>query len=346
MSAPFQSLLERLEAGGDLTEAQAESLISEIMGGRVAPEEIGRALLALRAKGESLGEVVGAARAMRKRAVPVRLPAGAAAVDTCGTGGDRLHLVNISTLAALVAAGAGVTVAKHGNRSVTSASGSADLLEALGVRIDAESEVAQRCLAEAGFAFLFAPRFHPAMKAVAPVRKALKVPTLFNLLGPLTNPAGVRRQVVGVADASKTELYARALLRLGAERALVVRGAAGEDELSTAGPTEVIEIDARKDPGGFARYTLEPETFGISRSCLDRLKGGAPEENACIAQAVLRGEPGPVREAVLFNAAAALYAAGAAGDIATGLQLAARSVDAGKALEVLGKLRRLTREIP
>lgn len=327
----------------DLTGSEAEQVIGRIMEGELPAAEIKDWLLALRAKGETLAEVVGAARAMRARAVKIQ--AGPVpAVDTCGTGGDHLKTANISTIAALVVAGAGVVVAKHGNRSITSACGSADLLETLGVAIDVDPAVVERCLAQAGFGFLFAPRFHPAMKAVAVLRKELGVSTIFNLLGPLTNPAGVRHQVVGVADAAKMEMYVQALQALGGIRALVVRGQDGQDELSTTGPTDVIEFNSKVDPHRTVRYTLVPETFGIARARLEEIRGGAPAENGRIALDVLAGKSGPVRDAVLFNAAAALYVAEAAGDLANGLALAGDSVDRGKALEVLNKVKRITHE--
>lgn len=325
----------------DSTESQAEQFVGRIVQGDLPAAEIKEWLLTLRARGETLAEVVGAARAMRARAVKIQagpLPA----VDTCGTGGDHLKTANISTLAALVVAGAGVPVAKHGNRSITSACGSADLLEVLGVAADVEPAVVQRCLAEARFGFMFAPRFHPAMKAVASIRKELGVPTIFNLLGPLTNPAGVRRQVVGVADAARMEMYAQALRALGGERALVVRGQDGQDEISTTGPTDVIEFNIKADLQRMARYTLVPETFGIRRARLEEIRGGTAAENARIALDVLEGKSGAVRDAVLLNAAAALYVAGAAGDIANGLALARDSADRGKALEVLEKVKRIT----
>ena len=339
----FAALVEKAHAGVHLTEAETEQAVSRIMEGNVSSGEIRAWLLELRAKGEALSEIVGAARAMRARALPVKV-AAPNAVDTCGTGCDGLKTVNISTIAALAAAGAGVTVAKHGNRSITSACGSADILEALGLAVDAEPAVAERCIAEAGFGFLFAPRFHPAMKAVAAVRRELGVSTIFNLLGPLTNPAGVKHQVVGVADAAKLELYAQALRALGAVKVLVVHGADGQDEISTSGPTEVAEFNAKADPERVARYTLLPETFGIRLARLQDLTGGNPLENARIAEGVLAGQPGPVRDAVLLNAAAALYVAGAAGDLDSGLALARQAIDQGKAKAVLEKVRRITHE--
>lgn len=329
-------------AGRDLTEAEAEAAIGRIMEGAVPPEEMKAWLLALREKGEALSEVVGAARAMRAHAAPFNT-GGREVVDTCGTGGDNLQTVNISTLAALVAAGAGAAVAKHGNRSITSRCGSADLLEALGIAVDAEPAVAERCFARTGFAFLFAPRFHPAMKRVAPARKELGVPTIFNLLGPLTNPAGAKRQVVGVADRAKMELYAKALLALGAERAMVVRGADGQDELSTTGPTEVLEINRKASATEAACYTLVPEQFGLRKARVEDLRGGDAAANARIAVEVLGGASGPARDAVLYNAAAALYVAGMGGDMQGALVLARQALDSGKAREILEKVVKETR---
>ncbi len=337
----FLSLLEKAKEGCHLTEEEAEQAVGRIMEGTVPSGELRAWLLELRAKGEALSEVVGAARAMRARASRVRV-AAPNAVDTCGTGGDGLRTVNISTIAALVAAGAGVTVAKHGNRSITSVCGSADLLEGLGVAVDVEPPVVERCISETGFGFMFAPRFHPAMKAVMPVRRELGVPTIFNLLGPLTNPAGVKHQVVGVADLPKLDLYARALKSLGAVKVLVVHGADGQDELSTTGPTEVAEFNAKQDPDRIARYTLVPETFGIRPARVQDLTGAGPAENARIALDLLQGKQGPVRDAVLLNTAAALYVAGAAGDLNSGLALARQSLDQGKALEVLKRVRQIT----
>jgi anthranilate phosphoribosyltransferase len=235
-------------------------------------------------------------------------------------------------------------VAKHGNRSITSACGSADLLEALGVAVDAEPAAAQRCFDQTGFAFLFAPRFHPAMKAVGPIRRELGVPTLFNLLGPLTNPARVRHQVVGVADPKKLDLYARALVALGAERVLVVHGADGQDEISTTGATEVAEFNRKMDPERVARYRLDPGLFGISQASLAELKGSDPKRNAEAAQEVLAGRLGAVRDAVVLNAAAALYVAGAASDLSQGISLSARALDQGRAKALLDQVRKLSTE--
>jgi len=338
----FTAFLVKVQHGADLTEQEAERAVGQIMEGAVPAEEIKAWLVALRAKGEALAEVVGAARAMRTHAVRVQV--AGPVVDTCGTGGDALKTVNISTIAALVVAGAGAPVAKHGNRSVTSACGSADLLEALGVTVDAEPSVTERCLRETGFGFFFAPRFHPAMKAVAAIRKELGVPTVFNLLGPLTNPAGARHQLVGVASEGRMEMYAQALRALGVVKFLVVHGADGQDEISTTGPTAVIEFNASADRERMARYELLPETFGIRRARLEELRGGQAPENARVAQEVLAGKPGAVRDAVLLNAAAALYAAGAAGDLDAGLALSRRALDQGGALAVLEKVRRMTHD--
>lgn len=343
MSDTLKTLLKSIQAGRDLSEEESRRAIQQIMEGKLSAGEVKQFLLALRQKGEALSEVVGAARAMREHATPFRTD-GRLMVDTCGTGGDGLRTVNISTMAALVAAGAGAAVAKHGNRSVTSFCGSADLLEALGVKIDVEPSVVERCLRETNFGFLFAPRFHPAMKAVAPIRKELAVPTIFNLLGPLTNPAGVKNQVVGVADPQKMDLYARALQALGVERVLVVHGFDGQDELSTTGSTEVIELNGKIDPTRLARYTLQPETFGISKAQPHQIQGGNPAQNAQVALDVLNGQPGPVRDAVLFNAAAALYVAEMAGDLGQGLTLAAHSIDQAQARAVLEKVKQITNE--
>ncbi len=338
----FESLLAKIQGGSDLTESEAQEAVIQIMEAKASVDQVKAFLLGLVHKGEALSEVVGAARAMRERAVPIPMD-GRMVVDTCGTGGDGLKTVNISTMAAFVVAGAGVPVAKHGNRSITSSCGSADLLEALGVAIDVEPSVAERCLRQADFGFLFAPRFHPAMKAVGPIRKALGIPTIFNLLGPLTNPAGVRHQVVGVADSGKMELYARALKALGALKALVFRGHDGQDELSTTGSTEVIELDLTAGTEYLARYTVTPEAIGVRRAQLNQLRGSSPRENAKVAEGVLSGEKGPVRDAVLLNAAAALYVSGKARNLGEGLVLASQAIDQGKALGVLTQVRKLSR---
>ncbi len=338
----IESFLEKVQRGTDLTEEESREAILHIMQGKFSADQVKTFLLALREKGESLSEVVGAARAMREQAVPLKL--NRPVVDTCGTGGDGLKTLNISTVTALVAAGAGVAVAKHGNRSVTSSCGSADLLEALGVKVDVEPAVVECCIQEAGFGFLFAPRFHPAMKAVASIRKELGIPTIFNLLGPLTNPAGVRRQLVGVADAAKLDLYAQALEALGAEKGLVVRGEDGQDELSVTGPTEVRELGVVGIQSRILPYQVTPEQFGLPRVPLQDLVGGSVEQNTYLARKVLTGDRGPIRDAVLLNAAAVLYVAGKAGGIRNGLILAADAIDSGKAAAVLEKVAKMTHD--
>ncbi len=338
----IETFLEKVQRGADLTEEESREAILHIMQGKFSADQVKTFLLALREKGEALSEVIGAARAMREQAVPLKL--SRPAVDTCGTGGDGLKTLNISTVTALVVAGAGVAVAKHGNRSVTSACGSADLLEALGVKVDVEPAVVERCIQDAGFGFLFAPRFHPAMRAVASIRRELGVPTIFNLLGPLTNPAGVRRQLVGVADAAKLDLYAQALEALGAEKGLVVRGEDGQDELSVTGPTEVRELGVVGVQSRILPYQVTPEQFGLPRASLQDLVGGSVEENTRLARRVLTGDRGPIRDAVLLNAAAVLYVAGEAGGIRNGLILAADAIDSGTAAAVLEKVAKMTHD--
>ncbi|MEK7657122.1 MAG: anthranilate phosphoribosyltransferase, partial [Elusimicrobiota bacterium] len=281
-------------------------------------------------------ELAGFARSLLSRAVRVDL-AKTSLVDTCGTGGDGLGSFNFSTAAALAAAGAGAAVAKHGNRAVSSRSGSADVLEALGVSVDVPPETALRCSRETGFAFLFAPRYHPAMKSVAPLRKALGVRTVFNLLGPLVNPAGVRRQVVGVYHLDLLKTYAEVLRELGAERALVVRGSDGMDELTLTGPTSVWHLER----GGLREETVSPEDAGLCRADPSSLRGGDAAENARLMEEVLEGKPGPFLEGTLFNAAAALIAAGLAPGWKDGVALARESIRSGKAMAVLSGLRKI-----
>ncbi len=321
-------------------QAMAEA-VGAIMEGRASHVQIGAFLTALRLKGETEEEIAGAATALRDRCV--RLPGSPfpGAIDTCGTGGDGTGTVNVSTLAALTAAGAGARVAKHGNRSVSSLCGSADLLTALGVRIDGSPEVAARCLAEAGFAFLFAPLYHPAMKEVAPVRREMGIRTLFNLIGPLCNPAGVRRQVMGVYSADLLELVAAVLRRLGCERAMVVASDDGLDEISVCAPTTVVQL---YEDGGVQVTTLDPGDFGLRPHPSEALKGGDPGENAAISMELLKGAHGPVRDAVVVNAAAALEVAGIASDLEEGLKMAALALDSGKALGVLEKIQWISGE--
>jgi len=325
-------------SGTHLTADHASAVLDEIMEGRAGEVQTGAFLVALRAKGETVAELVGLARTMRRLAASVEAPSDAL-VDTAGTGGGP-STFNISTAAALVAAGAGCKVAKHGNRSSTSRCGSADLLEALGVRIELDPAAVARCIDEVGFGFMFAPRHHAAMKHVVPVRKELAVRTIFNFLGPLTNPAGARRQLLGVSDRRYQETIAEALVGLGCERALVVHADDGLDEISVAEPTRVIEVVE----GGTDEWYIAPEDLGIDRAGLERIAGGSPEENARVVLGVLEGEPGPARDVVALNAAAAILAGGD-GDLGTAIDRAGESIDSGAAREVLAALVALSGEL-
>jgi anthranilate phosphoribosyltransferase len=319
-------------AGDHLTADHAGAVLSEIMEGRTDPIQTGAFLIALRAKGETVPELVGLARTMRALATPVSTRRENL-VDTAGTGGGP-STFNVSTAAALVAAGAGCPVAKHGNRSSTSKCGSADLLEALGVNIELEPEAVGRCIDEVGFGFMFAPRHHAAMAHVIPARKALGVRTIFNFLGPLTNPAAADRQLLGVADRHYQETIAEALVGLGSVRALVVAAEDGLDELSLASRTRVIEVA----DGGTSEWFVEPGQFGLAPSDLDAVAGGSPAENATAVRGVLAGDPGPRRDLVLLNAAAAIYVGGLAADLEEGVAKAAAAVDSGAAAEILDSL--------
>ena len=333
----FSDLLEKLLRREDLSMAEASAAMDAIMDGAAQPSQIAGLLIALAMKGERPEEIVGFARAMRSRATPLAQSHGPV-FDTCGTGGDRSHTFNVSTVAALVVAACGVKVAKHGNRSVSSRCGSADLFEALGVNVTAEPAVVEQCLAEAGIAFFFAPTFHPSMRHAGPARRELGVRTAFNLLGPLTNPAGAARQLVGVPRPELTELVARSLALLGSERAWVVHGADGLDEISTGGYTKVSEC---RD-GQVNTFYLHPSDIGLSKSAPDALRGGDAGDNAEIARRILAGEPGPQRDVVLLNAAAALMVAGSVGSIRDGLPMAAEAIDSGRAASVLEQLRRIS----
>jgi anthranilate phosphoribosyltransferase len=333
----FPALLEKLQRRLDLTVDEAAAAMDEIMSGTAQPSQIAAFLIALAMKGERPSEVVGLARTMRARAT--KLARNYSPVfDTCGTGGDRAHTFNVSTVAALVLAACGVRVAKHGNRSVSSRCGSADLFEALGVNVSADPATVERCLDEAGIAFFFAPTFHPSMRHAGPTRRELGVRTAFNLLGPLTNPAGATRQLVGVPRPELTELVAKSLALLGSERAWVVHGADGLDEISTTGYTKVSEC---RD-GRVNTFYLHPGDVGLTKSHPEALRGGDAAQNAEIANAVLDGNPGAPRDIVLLNAAAALLVAGKTGRIQDGLALAAESLDSGRAKAVLADLRRLS----
>jgi anthranilate phosphoribosyltransferase len=326
-------------SGTHLTVDHASAVLDEIMGGRVEDIQTGAFLVALRAKGETVAELVGLARTMRRLAAEVDVGRDEL-VDTAGTGGGP-STFNISTAAALVAAGAGCRVAKHGNRSSTSRSGSADLLEALGVRIDLAPDRVARCIEEIGFGFMFAPRHHAAMKHVAPVRRELAVRTIFNLLGPLTNPAGATRQLLGVSDYHYQETIAEALVGLGCERALVVRAADGLDEIGVGEATRVVEVKGT----GTEEWFLTPEDLGMERSDVARIAGGTPQENAAIVNRVLAGEDGPARDVVLLNAGAAIFVGGGAHDLAGGVERARDAIDSGAAQDVLARLVRVSGEL-
>jgi anthranilate phosphoribosyltransferase len=320
-------------AGGHLSEDEMREAIGLIMDGQATDVQVSALLVALRVNGETAEEVVGAARAMHDRAVHVhciRRPL----VDVCGTGGDGLGSFNISTAVAFVVSGAGIAVAKHGNRAMSSRSGSADVLEALGVDLDLASARAETLLDRHGIAFLFAQKHHPAMRCVAPVRREIGIPTLFNLLGPLTNPANITHQVTGVAQESAVPLMAEALRALGRERSAVVRADDGMDEVSISCATRVVEWDGLR----LARYIIEPEMFGMRRRPLSEIAGASPEANARVIEDVLAGELGPHRDVVLLNAALAFYIAGAAADIHEGVRVAQTSIDSGSALRALRHL--------
>jgi anthranilate phosphoribosyltransferase len=319
-------------AGDHLTADHASAVLREIMEGRTDPVQTGAFLIALRAKGETVPELVGLARTMRSLAAPVS-SGRSDLVDTAGTGGGP-STFNVSTTAALVAAGAGCAVAKHGNRSSTSRCGSADLLQALGVDIELDPEQVGRCIDEIGFGFMFAPRHHAAMAHVIPARKALGVRTIFNFLGPLTNPAGANRQLLGVADRHYQETIAEALVGLGSVRALVVSAEDGLDELSISARTRVIEVA----DGGTSEWFVEASQFGIAPAQLEEVAGGTPEENAVAVRGVLAGEPGPRRDLTLLNAAAAIYVAGLAADLGEGVAKATEAIDSGAAGNVLERL--------
>lgn len=327
--------LSKVVRGERLSEEEAGNAMATIMDGLATPAQVGALLAALAVRGESEDEVVGFARTMRARATPVK---SSGAVDTCGTGGDGAGTFNISTLASLVVAGCGVPVAKHGNRSASGRCGSADVLEALGLRIDPPTEGIQRSLDEAGWAFLFAPAFHASTRHAVGPRKELGVPTVFNLLGPLTNPALPEAQVVGVPRPELTVFLARCLARLGIKSAWVVHGS-GLDELSLAGETQVASVTQGMD---VRTFTIVPEVAGLPRCALEDLTGGDPQENAAIAEEVLTGGHGPRRDVVLLNAAAALVVSGRAHDLREGVAQAAEAIDDGRAMRVLGRVREIS----
>ena len=335
----IQSAISELMDGRDLSQEDAREVMNSIMAGEATPAQIGAFLVALRIKGETADEIAGCAEAMREHVLVVR-PARTDLVDTAGTGGDGARTFNISTAAALVAAAAGAGVAKHGNRAVSSSSGSADVLEALGFNLELPPETIARSIDELGFGFLFAPTHHPAMRHAAPVRRDLATRTVFNVLGPLTNPAGARAQVVGVYTPELVPTIADVLARLGAERAFVVHGAAGVDELSPAGPNLVCEVAN----GQVRRREIDPLDLGIDRCAPEELGGGDPADNAETIRSIFSGAEGGKRDAVLLNAAGAIAAGGLARDLGEGVELAREAIDSGAAGERLEALIAFSRE--
>ncbi|MEN6439836.1 MAG: anthranilate phosphoribosyltransferase [Syntrophobacter sp.] len=321
----------------DLPEEEMSGLVSEIMSGNATDAQIGAVMGALATKGETFAELAGAARAMRRKATRIQANAEVV-VDTCGTGGDGLHTFNISTTAAFVVAGCGVTVAKHGNRSVSSKCGSADLLESLGVNLEVPPEVVEEAVQEIGIGFLFAPLFHGAMRHAARARKEVGVRSIFNMLGPLTNPAGANCQLIGVYAPGLTEMFARALKLLGARRAFVVHGHEGLDEISVCAPTRISELT----DGMIKTYDITPEQLLGRKAAAGDVTGGSPAENAVITRKILEGERGPKRDVVVVNAAAALIAAGLARDFEQGIEMAEKALDDGRAMRKLDELVRFT----
>ena len=327
-------MLGPLTGGRDLSAEQVTAAVTVILQGEASPAQIAAFAVGLRMKGETVEELATLLDVMRAFGQRVELAAGTDALDTCGTGGDRACTINASTVAALVVAGAGAKVCKHGNRSQSSQCGSADLLEALGVQISLAPAAVSDCVARAGIGFCFAPRYHPAFRHVGPTRKELGVPTVFNFLGPVANPAGVRHQVLGVSDPAMATKLIGVLQARGAERSLVVYGHDGLDELSTITTSTVLEL---RD-GEVRSYEVDPAALGLKPATLEDIQGGDPAMNADLARRVLDGEPGPRREFVLLNAAAGLVAAGVADDLAEGLAAATASVDDGRAAGVLDRL--------
>ncbi|MEW6001293.1 MAG: anthranilate phosphoribosyltransferase [Nitrospirota bacterium] len=322
-----------------LSESEMAECVKEIMEGRATGAQIGAFLTALRIKGETVEEITGAARIMREKAEIIESPEGV--LDTCGTGGDMLQTFNISTTAAIVVAGAGVPVAKHGNRSVSSQSGSADVLEALGVKIDLPPKKVEKCLFETGFGFLFAPLFHPAMKYAIGPRREMGIRTIFNILGPITNPAEARRQILGVFDGKLTETLALVLGKLGAVDAMVVHSEDGLDEISISDRTRV----SRYKDGKIENFSIMPEDFGIEKNRIEYTRGGDKNDNASISLSILMGEKGPRRDIVLMNAAAALVVAGRTEDLKISLSIAADAIDSGRALRKLEEVKKVSNSL-
>jgi len=336
MSITIQRAIDVLSRFGHLQADEAEAVMEEIMNGEATEAQIGAYLMALRMKGETPEEITGSARAMRNKATPVPTRVNGDLLDTCGTGGDKSGTFNISTTVAFVAAGAGVPVAKHGNRAATSKSGSADVLAALGVNLDLTPEQVGRCVDEIGIGFLFAVKLHPAMKYAIGPRRQLGVRTIFNILGPLTNPAGAQRQLMGVFAADLTDLLAHVLSSLGTKRAIIVNGYGGMDELTISGPNRISQLH---EDGHIETYELDPLEFGFEGASISELRGGEPSDNAVIMRSVLDGrDKGPRRDVVLLNSGAALWAAGRAENLRAGIAMARDSLDSGAALEKLDRL--------
>ena len=333
----IRQAIDRLVNRINLSEAETIEVMNQIMTGEATPLQVAAILTALRMKGETVDEITGAARVMREKAHRVNVGTKTV-LDTCGTGGDQKGTFNISTTSALVLAGAGVNVAKHGNRSVSSLSGSADVLGALGVKVDAPKECVEQCIAKIGIGFLFAPLLHEAMKYAVQPRRDIGIRTIFNILGPLTNPAMATHQLIGIYSGALVGVVAHVLDNLGSVRAMVVHGLEGLDEISLCGPTKVAELRG----GEVKEYTVEPDQFGFKACRLEELHGGNPDESAAIVRGVLESKKGPPRDVVLLNSGAALYVSGTAATIQDGIRLAAVSIDSGKARQKLAQLVEMT----
>jgi len=340
----IREAIAQLVAGRALDEGEAATAMEEIMTGVATPSQLGAFLVALRLKGETVDEVTGLARVMREQAVHVPLPSHIHAVDTCGTGGDASGTFNVSTAAGLLVAALGQPVAKHGNRAATSRCGSADVLEALGVKLELGPEQVARCVEQVGFGFMFAPAYHPAMRHVGPTRREIGVRTVFNILGPLTNPAGARYQVLGVADPRLLPLMGEALLRLGCARALVVYGADGVDELSLSAPTQVCEVDGAA--GELREYTITPDQLGLTEQPREAMLGGDAQQNAALLRDVLSGQtPGAPADMVALNAGAALYISGRAASLTDGVKQAQAALQSGRASATLEQLASVSQKL-
>ncbi len=336
----FKQGLEEIIAGKDLNQETMSQMITEILSGTITHSQVGAFMGALSTKGETFEELIGAARAMRRKAMRIQTT-DFVVLDTCGTGGDGTNTFNISTTTAFVVAGCGVTVAKHGNRSVSSQCGSADLLEALGVNLNLEPEMVEEGICDINIGFLFAPLYHGAMKFAATARKEVGIRSVFNMLGPLTNPAGANCQLLGVYAPELTEMFAQALQGMGTRRAFVVHGHDGLDELSLGSPTRISELD----DGNIKTYDLSPDQFFSRTAEMQDLAGGSPSENAAITQGILKGDKGPKRDIVLLNAGAALVVASQANDIKEGIHLAGKAIDSGAAREKLQQLIQYTNAV-